>query len=114
MIWSLSSAKSFRRCQRQWFFQNCLANHRAKHGTAARNAYVLSKLCSVWAWRGKLVDTVVSKHIVPLILRKREVNLRYIISIAHDLYDRQLAFAEKSSCWDPGLVVSRVGDEFAA
>ena len=114
MIWSFSSSKGFKRCQRQWFFKNYVANHRAKHGSLARKAYVLSKLGSVWAWRGKLVDTVITKHVVPAALRKRQIELPAIISIARDLYDRQLAFARSSSCWQPGLAVSRIGDDFAA
>jgi len=51
MIWSVSTAKMFERCQRQWFFKTQLANAKAKH-ESRRRAWRLSKLQSLSAWRG--------------------------------------------------------------
>lgn len=64
MRWSYSASRSFRQCQRQWFFKNIVASARANE-PLRRRAYLLSKLQSVSAWRGKVVDDIISKTLVP-------------------------------------------------
>jgi hypothetical protein len=64
MRWSYSASRSFRECQRQWFFKNIVASARATE-PFRRRVYLLSKLQSVSAWRGKIVDNVISKTLIP-------------------------------------------------
>jgi hypothetical protein len=92
MRWSHSASRSFRKCQRQWYFKNVVANARAKE-PLRRRAYLLSKLQSVSAWRGKIVDDVISKTIIPGINRRSPITLRDAKTRARQLYDTQLAYA---------------------
>ena len=59
MRWSYSSSRSFKQCQKQWFFKNVVASAKSKD-PFRRRAYMLSKLQSISAWRGKIVDDVIS------------------------------------------------------
>jgi hypothetical protein len=72
MRWSYSASRNFRQCQRQWYFKNIVASARAKE-PLRRRAYLLSKLQSVSAWRGKIVDDVISKTLIPRINRRNAI-----------------------------------------
>jgi hypothetical protein len=63
MIWSYSAAKTFRQCQLQWFLKTKVANAKAKD-PLRREVYLLSKLQSIWAWRGRVVDQLLGTEIV--------------------------------------------------
>lgn len=86
MRWSYSASRSFRQCQRQWFFKNVVASARAKDPFRKR-AYLLSKLQSVSAWRGRIVDDVISNLIIPQLNRGNLVSLREAKNRARDLFD---------------------------
>lgn len=113
MFWSISESRTFRRCQRQWFYKNLLASATAKDETR-REAYLLSKLQSVSSWRGNLVDTVVSELVVPALRFGRAVTLGEAVREARRLYDTQLAFARRHPLRDPGLRPAQLEGEFAA
>lgn len=55
MEWSFSQGATYTRCPRQWFYKYRFANALAKREPLRREAYLLSKLDTVWAWRGKVV-----------------------------------------------------------
>jgi len=74
MKWSFSHRASFRRCQRQWYYRHVLANARAKD-PLRQEAYRLSKLVTVYSWRGKLVDNVISHVVVPALNQGHRVGL---------------------------------------
>lgn len=74
MKWTFSAYGSFRKCPRQWFYKNAYANSRAKD-PLRREAHRLSKLEGIQAWRGKIVDTVISGTIIPSISWKRPSSL---------------------------------------
>ena len=112
MRWSYSSSRSFRQCQRQWFFKNIAANAKAKD-PFRRRAYLLSKLQSISAWRGKIVDDVLSKTLIPYLNRGTRLTLRDAKNRARDLFDRQLDFARRHPINDPNLRVSSTGEDFA-
>lgn len=86
MRWSYSASRSFRQCQRQWFFKNVVASARAKDPVRKR-AYLLSKLQSVSAWRGRIVDDVISNFIIPQLNRGNLVTLGEAKKRARDLFD---------------------------
>lgn len=112
MRWSYSASRSFRQCQRQWFYKNVVASARAKDSFRKR-AYLLSKLQSISAWRGKIVDDVLSHTLIPNLNRGIRMNFRDIKNRARRLFDRQLAFARRHPINDPNLKVSSAGEEFA-
>lgn len=112
MRWSYSASRSFRQCQRQWYFKNIVASARAKE-PFRRRAYLLSKLQSVSAWRGKIVDDVISKTIIPSLKRHESITLRAAKARARDLFDRQLAYALRHPISNSDVQVSAEGDDFA-
>jgi PD-(D/E)XK nuclease superfamily len=112
MIWSVSTAKMFDRCQRQWFYKTHFASHKAKDETR-RKAYLLSKLQSVSAWRGSLVDHVLSFEVMPALQRGSRPSVDHVIASALVLFDRQLAVARQHRIHEPGFRPSTCED-FAA
>lgn len=111
-MWSLSAAKTFKKCQRQWYYKNCLANWKAKD-PLRRKAYLLSKLHSISSWRGSIVDSVISEVIVPILKAKQTPSLAVAQQKAIDLFDRQLRFARQHPLYQPGLSPSKIGSDFA-
>jgi PD-(D/E)XK nuclease superfamily protein len=113
MMISYSEVRQFRQCQRKWFFKNVVANAVAKDA-ARREAYVLSKLQSVSAWRGSIVDAVLSRHGLPELRRRGRMSADTMVREARALFDRQLRFAKAHRVREPNLRVSACGDAFAA
>ncbi|MDX2007113.1 MAG: PD-(D/E)XK nuclease family protein [Meiothermus sp.] len=113
MVWSFSGAKSFDRCQRQWYFKKKMAHHSAKE-PLRREAYLLSKMDSLWSWRGKLVDQVIVHDLLPLLVARREPSLTYLQERARLRFDRQREFALRHRIREPGCKPSSAGEEFAA
>ena len=111
-MWSFSAAKTFKRCQRQWYYKDCLGNWKAKD-PLRRKAYLLSKLHSISSWRGSIVDSVISEVIVPTLKAKRTPSLAVAQQKAKELFDRQLKFARQHPLHQPGLSPSKVGSDFA-
>ena len=112
MWWSYSASRSFRQCQRQWFFKNVVANSNAKD-PFRRRVYLLSKLQSISAWRGGIVDNVISKTLIPNLNRGVCVTLKQAKRFARGLFERQLVYARRHPITDLSLQVSKEGDDFA-
>jgi hypothetical protein len=104
----------FRRCQRQWYFKHCLANANAKKNPDRRNAYLLSKLQSISAWRGQIVDSVISNQLVPALNRGRSTTLHQLKNEARRLFEAQLQCAREHRLRQPQCSPSAAGDSFAA
>jgi len=64
MIWSFSAHNAFKRCQRQWYYKSVYAHWNAKD-PERKEAWRLSKLVSMPAWRGNIVDGVISRFVIP-------------------------------------------------
>jgi hypothetical protein len=79
-----------------------------------RELYLLSKLQTISSWRGKIVDDVITNRLVPTWNQKRTVRLDEAVAYANELFNVQLEFASNHRLRDPGLVVSKVGEAFAA
>lgn len=114
MIWSFSDSRTFRACQRQWCFSECVANGNAKKDALRREAYLLSKLQSVYAWRGSLVDRVISEQIVPTLNTRRSMDLDKAIDEARALFAKQLDFAINHRLREPQMSPSKTDGAFAA
>ena len=96
MMWSFSAHGMFRKCPRQWFYKKVYANWRAKD-PGRREAHRLSKLVSIPAWRGKIVDKVISDMIVPRVARMCACTLNEAKRWADQLFS-----AERTQLMTPG------------
>lgn len=114
MIWSFFHSRVFKRCQRHWYFKTYVANANAKKDPLRREAYILSKLQTVSAWRGQIVDQVITRTIIPALNAKRELTLAAITTNANKIFTTQLAFARRHGVRDPEFSQSKVGEAFAA
>jgi hypothetical protein len=114
VIWSFSHSRAFKRCQRHWYFKTCVANANAKKDPLRREAYLLSKLQTVSAWRGQIIDHVITWTIVPALNAKREPKLTAITANAKKIFDAQLDFGRRHGVRDPGFSRSKAGEAFAA
>ncbi len=114
MIWSFSSSNLFRRCQRQWYYKTHVANSRATKIPLQREIYLLSKLQSVAAWRGSVVDHVISRRIVPALSNKWPVSTSKTLDYARSVFTAQLAFAKEHRVREPGMSPTKAADNFAA
>lgn len=112
MFWSISESRTFRRCQRQWYYKNLLASPTAKDAVR-HEAYLLGKLQTVSAWRGNVVDQVVSEVVVPALQSGRVVTLDDAVRQARSRFDTQLAFARRHPLREPGLRPAQLEGEFA-
>jgi PD-(D/E)XK nuclease superfamily len=110
VIWSISESRTFRRCQRQWYYKNVLASPKAKE-PSRREAYLLSKLQSLSAWRGQVVDSVISDQIVPAIRTGRRYTLGEAKKAALNLFDRQLQIARQHPLRDASFCASKDGSK---
>ena len=109
MNWSFSAGRSFAGCPRRWFYRQRVAHHAAKD-PVRREAYLLGKLDSLWSWRGRLVDEVISQHAVPPLSWGQRPTLATLLSVARKRFDAQLAFALSHRLHEPGLRPSQHRD----
>lgn len=105
MRWSFSGARAFRQCQRSWFFKTCAANARAKDPNRGE-AYILSKLQSVSAWRGKLVDRIITQELLVALRRRQKITKSQLLATARSCFDRELDFAMSHRIREPGIKLS--------
>lgn len=112
MIWSFSENQIFRKCQRQWFYKS-YASATSKD-PLRREAYLLSKLQSISAWRGQIVDIIAEDVLVPALNKGQRPLLKEVLRQARNVFDLQLSFGRKHRLREDGLVVTNVGRQFAA
>lgn len=113
MMWSFSASKTFLKCQRQWYFRYCLASARSRD-SLRREAYLLSQLQSLSAWRGQLVDHVISSYIIPGLNRGVDVSVEQALDYARSIFDGQLASALAHTIRNGFTSRSEAGRNFAA
>lgn len=113
-MWSISEAKTFRRCQRQWFYKHRFASAVATTNRAKREAYVLSTLQTLSAWRGHLVDKTIERFVVPTLNARHDLWLKDLLAFARTLFDRQLAFGLAHRVREASMSKEKAGDDFAA
>ncbi|MGB2985836.1 MAG: PD-(D/E)XK nuclease family protein [Phycisphaerae bacterium] len=114
MFWSISNTRLFHQCQRRWFYKVLYANARAKKDPDRREAYLLSKLQSVSAWRGNIVDDAISTVLVPALNRSQPVTLKSLKHRALAKFDAQLATARRHALREPGCNPTSMNGTFAA
>lgn len=113
MTWSFSEYRIFRKCPRQWFYKAVFADARCKD-PLRHEAYLLSKLQSIHAWRGQIVDSVLGNFVVADLNANRAPMLAATLQHARHLFDIQKDFAMRHRLREPGMSVSKAGPAFAA
>jgi hypothetical protein len=68
----------------------------------------------VSAWRGNLVDHVLSHDVIPAIGRGEAISAERATASAMDRFDRQLAVGRQHRIHEPGFKPSALGEDFAA
>lgn len=111
--WSFSHSRTFGRCPRQWFFATQLAKWN-RPDPLAREAFLLSKLQSLSAWRGSLVDGVICDEIIPTLRTTSVVSRERVLAAARERFDRQLEFAKHRRWREDGMTATRAGISYAA
>lgn len=111
--WSFSSSRLFQKCPRQWYFKTRVAYH-GFNDPIRREAFLLSKLQTIYSWRGSLVDRVILMRYVPTLKRGLPVNLSDLLKYGREIFDRQLKFGLVHRLREPGMKVGETGDAFAA
>ena len=92
-MFSITGYKQFQRCELQWYFKNIVADARVKNDPYRKEITILSKLDSVEAWRGKIVDDMISRLLINAINQKYPINKDYYLSEAEQQFDKQLEYA---------------------
>lgn len=88
MIWSFSTHRTFRKCPRQWYFKSIFGNGNAKDPERKRAA-ALGKLESVYAWRGKIVDSTISDLVIPALARRGVCTVDDAVRYARNIFTTQ-------------------------
>jgi hypothetical protein len=112
-MWSFSSGRLFEKCQRAWFYKSHVASATSLN-PLQREAYLLSKLQSISAWRGRIVDEVISSRIVPALKKGWNLEKQAILQYARLLFDDQRSFAKANSIRQEGMSQAKAGRSFAA
>lgn len=113
MRWSYSSARLFRQCQRKWYFAKIMAGSGSLNDENRLRARRLSHLSTLSAWRGDIVDSVISNRIIPALEAGERVKLSAAKAYARRLFEQQRSFAEAHREEDLTLVKSHYGTLFA-
>ncbi len=113
MIWSISAGKLFKTCPRQWFYKNIVADGRVKNDPYRKEVTILSKLQSLEAFRGRIVDDIISRKIINSINKKYALKKDYYIKEAIAAFDNQLLFAKLQNYREEGIR-SSAEENFAA
>ncbi len=113
MIWSFSEGRTFKNCPRRWFYKAVFGESRSKD-PQRREAYVLSKLQSIHAWRGQVVDSVISRNVVSELNANRTPMLGDVLNHAKQLFEMQREFGMKHRVREPEMAVTDAGPAFAA
>lgn len=93
-----------------------MAAHHLAKDPVRRRAYFFGALATVSAWRGQLVDTVISQHIIPSLedpTSEEPMGLKGSLKIARKLFTEQLAYAEKHRAATLDVKFGDVGERFA-
>ena len=85
--------KLFQRCELQWYLKHIVADGRVKNDPFRREVTILAKLDTLEAWRGKIVDDVVSRLLVNAVNKKYPLDRAYLVKQADQLFDSQLEYA---------------------
>lgn len=114
MKWSYSAGRTFQACQRQWYYKNIFGIGQAKKDPERRRMYLLGKQDSIAAWRGRIVDELITDKVVTPFNEGDDIpDLKTMIGYAEERFQQQLAFARSNIEVTPELDVKAAGQAFA-
>jgi len=113
MTWSYSEHQLFKKCPRKWFFKSLFADSRA-NDPQRREAYLLSKMQSLYAWRGQVVESALQDFLIPSLEMNLQPRFHETIKAARETFDEQLAFGRNHRVRETGMTVKQAGRAFAA
>ena len=93
------------------FQESCGERHSERY--LRKEAYYLSKAQSLAAWRGSIVDTVLSDTIIPAFNRGQTPRFTSALQQARALFDTQFTFALQQRIREPGMTQKRGGAAYA-
>lgn len=115
MQWSYSGSRTFRRCQRRWYFQTIVPNSKPNaKDHIRREAFFLAQLQSVEAWRGSIVDWVIDKQIIRPLNQVGRFSEQHVWLYAEEIFNAQLQFAREKRYRDDGMTKTKGDDQYAA
>lgn len=113
MKWSFSKSKIFLTCQRKWFFNEYVARWNAKDDFR-KEAHTLKQLYSRFAWRGKIVDDIIEKKIVPELSINNLPDFEDIERNVEELIKKQYNYAKSKRYRKDGETKQKAGENFCA
>jgi hypothetical protein len=90
--------------------QDLYGERQSKKGSVAAGTFLLSKLKSIAAWRGDVVDYVISERIVPTLRKNYNLNLTRIIEDAGEIFNKQLEFASQHRLRELEFTTAKAGE----
>lgn len=102
---SVTGYKQFRHCERQWYYQNIVADSRVKKDAFRQEITLLSKMHTLFAWRGTIVDNILSKYLVIALNSKFPINKDYFIEHAITIFNTQLNYAINRKYREPNSTI---------
>lgn len=110
---SFSGYRTFQKCQWQWYFTSKAKSGNVKNDPLRREITVLSHLRTLAAWRGQLVDDVISFEVIQAFNRKQQFSLDDALTIAHRYFEKRLNFSLNRKHWDIDNKKSYLKEEFS-
>lgn len=95
MKWSVSTTKMFQYCPRKYYYQQIVADKKSDEPRAKESVYLRS-LQNFHAWRGNLVDNVISRYIAPRINARKEIEEKDVMAHAKELMENDLKYIKNS------------------
>jgi hypothetical protein len=111
MKWSFSAHNTFRRCQRQYYFGNIAANHRARD-KIRKEAYLLKQVKQLSAWKGSIIHEGINKFVIPYLREGRRIDWPVALSNTLDLASKQYHFSKAHKFRQPGITKSAYNGEY--
>ncbi len=102
MIWSWTGGSQFKACPRQWYYDNIVANSLAKRDSDRVAITTLSKLQTLDAWRGSIIDRTIGR-IIYGIAKKFALNENYYINESLKEFRNQLEYAQSKRYWNEDI-----------
>lgn len=114
MKWSYSGGRAFQACQRQWYFRNVVGLGQVKRDAERRKIYLMGKHDSISAWRGRLVDELITEKIVTRVNDGSDPpDLKKMLELADRRFQEQLSYAREHVEVAPDLNIKEAGTSFA-
>ena len=95
MRWSVSMAQIFKQCPRKWYFSNLVVNRQSLDSLQKETKF-LKSIRTIYAWRGQVVDSIISDYLAPKINRKEELYEQNIVDYAKEFAWKQIRLAQRS------------------